>query len=73
MIEYDLDTEHSILLVRPESALDKNDFAGPSKAHQKGRTGHRLAPPGCGRASGIALCVSQDPHFPAGQIEQARQ
>jgi hypothetical protein len=26
MIEYDLDTEHSILLVRPKSALDKNDF-----------------------------------------------
>jgi hypothetical protein len=26
MIGYDLDTEHSILEVRPESALDKNDF-----------------------------------------------
>ncbi|ETW22860.1 STAS/SEC14 domain-containing protein [Mycobacterium gastri] len=26
MIEYDLDTEHSILLVRPKSALDSDDF-----------------------------------------------
>ncbi|MEY8016233.1 STAS/SEC14 domain-containing protein [Mycobacterium servetii] len=26
MIEYDLDTEHSILEVRPKSALDKADF-----------------------------------------------
>src|SRR5271167_4259436 len=26
MIEYDLDTAHSILVVRPESALDKDDF-----------------------------------------------
>lgn len=27
MIEYDLDKEHSILEVRPKSALDKADFA----------------------------------------------
>jgi hypothetical protein len=26
MIEYDLDTEHSILLVHPKSALDRSDF-----------------------------------------------
>ncbi|KZS76135.1 hypothetical protein A4G26_22130 [Mycobacterium kansasii] len=26
MIEYDLDTDHSILLVRPKSALDSDDF-----------------------------------------------
>jgi stage II sporulation SpoAA-like protein len=32
MIEYDLDTEHSILLVRPESALDKNDFVQLAEA-----------------------------------------
>ncbi len=32
MIEYDLDTEHSILEVRPESALDKDDFVELAKA-----------------------------------------
>jgi hypothetical protein len=32
MIKYDLDTEHSILEVRPESALDKNDFVELAKA-----------------------------------------
>ncbi|MDT5145242.1 MAG: hypothetical protein QOE52_4296 [Mycobacterium sp.] len=32
MIEYNLDTAHSILLVHPKSALDKNDFAELSKA-----------------------------------------
>jgi SpoIIAA-like len=32
MIEFDLDTAHSILLVRPQSALDTNDFAELAKA-----------------------------------------
>jgi hypothetical protein len=32
MIEYDLDKEHAILLVRPQSALDKEDFAELAKA-----------------------------------------
>ncbi len=32
MIEYDLDTAHSILQVRPESALDKSDFVELAKA-----------------------------------------
>ena len=32
MIEYDLDTEHSILLMQPKSALDKNDFVEIAKA-----------------------------------------
>ena len=32
MIEYDLDTTHSILSVRPQSALDKDDFAELAKA-----------------------------------------
>jgi hypothetical protein len=32
MIEYDLDKEHSILLVRPQSALDKDDFVELAKA-----------------------------------------
>ena len=32
MIQYDLDKEHSILEVRPESALDKDDFAELAKA-----------------------------------------
>ncbi len=32
MIEYDLDTEHSVLEVRPQSALDKNDFVELAKA-----------------------------------------
>jgi hypothetical protein len=32
MIEYDLDTAHSILLVRPKSKLDKNDFVELARA-----------------------------------------
>ena len=32
MIQYELDAEHSVLLVRPESALDKDDFAELAKA-----------------------------------------
>ncbi len=32
MIDYDLDTEHSILEVRPTSALDKDDFVELAKA-----------------------------------------
>lgn len=32
MIDYDLDTEHSILEVRPKSALDKADFVELAKA-----------------------------------------
>ena len=32
MIDYDLDSEHNILLVRPQSALDKNDFVELAKA-----------------------------------------
>ncbi len=32
MIEYDLDSEHSILEVRPKSALDKDDFVELAKA-----------------------------------------
>ena len=32
MIEYNLDTVHSILLVRPKSALDKSDFSELARA-----------------------------------------
>ena len=32
MIDYDLDTAHSILLVRPQSRLDKDDFVRLAKA-----------------------------------------
>jgi SpoIIAA-like len=32
MIEYELDTAHSILLVRPKSALDTTDFVDLAKA-----------------------------------------
>ena len=32
MIDYDLDTAHSILLVRPRSRLDKDDFVKLAKA-----------------------------------------
>ena len=32
MIEFDLDTAHSILLVRPQSALDTTDFVELAKA-----------------------------------------
>ncbi|MCH9667972.1 MAG: STAS/SEC14 domain-containing protein [Actinomycetia bacterium] len=31
MIDYELDTEHSILRVRPESSLEKSDFAELAK------------------------------------------
>lgn len=31
MIDFELDTQHSILTVRPESALDKSDFAQLAK------------------------------------------
>jgi hypothetical protein len=53
MIEYDLDTEHSILLVHPKSALDRSDFSelaravdpqieaagGRGKQHSRNRSG----------------------------------
>ena len=32
MIEYNLDTEHSILLVQPKSAIEKDDFVKLAKA-----------------------------------------
>jgi SpoIIAA-like len=32
MIDYDLDTEHSIVLVRPQARLDKDDFVKLAKA-----------------------------------------
>jgi len=32
MIKYDLDAAHSVLLVRPESALEKDDFVQLAKA-----------------------------------------
>jgi hypothetical protein len=32
MIEYDLDTAHSILLVHPKSALDRSDFSELARA-----------------------------------------
>ena len=32
MIEYDLDTEHPILLVHPKSALDRSDFSELARA-----------------------------------------
>ena len=32
MIEYDLDTEHSILRVQPKSAIDKDDFVKLARA-----------------------------------------
>ncbi len=32
MIEYELDAEHSVLVVRPTSALDKDDFVELAKA-----------------------------------------
>jgi hypothetical protein len=32
MIEYDLDTEHSTLLVHPKSALDRSDFSELARA-----------------------------------------
>src|SRR6476659_7856556 len=50
MIEYDLDTEHSILHVQPESAIEQDDFVKLAKAVDPhieatgGLTGHHRSP-----------------------------
>jgi hypothetical protein len=54
MIEYDLDTEHSILHVRPKSALEKDDFVKLAKA----------VDPHIEATSGLAGLIIEAPSFP---------
>ena len=60
MIEYNLDTEHSILLVQPKSAIEQDDFVKLAKAVEpRQRLGNGLIPlgssvlvsHGCGRCA----------------------
>lgn len=54
MIEYTLDTTHSILLVRPKSALEQGDFAQLAKA----------VDPHIERTGGLAGLIIEVPAFP---------
>ena len=55
MIEYDLDTEHSILHVQPKSAIENGDFVNIAKAVDP----HIEATPG-----GLAGLIIETPSFP---------
>jgi hypothetical protein len=54
MIEYNLDTEHSILLVQPKSALEKDDFVKIAKA----------VDPHIEATGGLAGLIIETPSFP---------
>jgi hypothetical protein len=54
MIEYDLDTAHSILHVRPESALEQDDFVKLASA----------VDPHIEAAGGLAGLIIEAPTFP---------
>jgi hypothetical protein len=54
MIEYDLDTEHSILHVRPKSAIEQNDFTKLAKA----------VDPHIEATGGLAGLIIEAPGFP---------
>ncbi|MCH9709066.1 MAG: STAS/SEC14 domain-containing protein [Actinomycetia bacterium] len=54
MIDYELDTAHSILRVRPESSLDKNDFAELAK----------VVDPQIEAGGDLAGLIIDAPHFP---------
>ena len=116
MIEYDLDTEHSILLVQPKSAIEQDDFVNLAKAIDPhieatgGLAGMIIETPGLPGWRSLGAVVNQFRfvrdhhkrikrigvvtdshmgdvaehltshfvkaeirHFPAGQIEEARQ
>ncbi len=54
MIEYDLDTAHSVLLVRPKSALDATDFVELAK----------VVDPHIEATGGLAGLIINAPAFP---------
>ncbi|MCH9730411.1 MAG: STAS/SEC14 domain-containing protein [Actinomycetia bacterium] len=54
MIDYELDTAHSVLRVRPESSLDKNDFAELAK----------VVDPQIEAGGDLAGLIIDAPHFP---------
>ena len=54
MIEYDLDTEHSILHVQPKSAIEKDDFEKLAKA----------VDPHIEATGGLAGLIIEAPAFP---------
>jgi hypothetical protein len=54
MIEYTLDTEHSILLVQPKSALEQDDFVKIAKA----------VDPHIETTGGLAGLIIETPSFP---------
>jgi len=54
MIEYSLDTEHSILLVQPKSAIEKDDFVKLAKA----------VDPHIEATGGLAGLIVEAPSFP---------
>lgn len=54
MIEYDLDSEHSILRVQPKSAIEQDDFTKLAKA----------VDPHIEATGGLAGLIVEVPHFP---------
>ena len=54
MIEYNLDTEHSILLVQPKSAIEQGDFVKLAKA----------VDPHIEATGGLAGLIIETPSFP---------
>ena len=54
MIEYDLDTEHSILHVQPKSAIEQDDFVQLAKA----------VDPHIEATGGLAGLIIETPGFP---------
>jgi hypothetical protein len=54
VIDYELDTDHSILRVRPESSLDKSDFAELAK----------VVDPQIEAGGDLAGLIIDAPHFP---------
>ncbi|MGB0436891.1 MAG: STAS/SEC14 domain-containing protein [Mycobacterium sp.] len=54
MIDYELDTTHSVLRVRPQSSLDKNDFAELAK----------VVDPQIEAGGDLAGLIIDAPHFP---------
>ena len=54
MIEYNLDTEHSILHVQPKSAIEKDDFVKLAKA----------VDPHIEATGGLAGLIIETPSFP---------
>ena len=58
MIEYDLDTEHSILHVQPKSAIEKDDFVKLANA----------VDPHIEATGGLAGLIIETRRFPDGRV-----